>query len=98
MYCRYLQRAAQGHGAVLRSEWMGTEEELLELASLPELSVIEYKEQLFRMLGLPPIGQVSKLRYIMRIADLRNTQHCSSGLRPLIIFHLLTSSTFQFVS
>jgi MOSC domain-containing protein YiiM len=46
--------------AVERDEWMGTEEELNELTALPELAVVEYKEHLFNMLGLPGIGRYSQ--------------------------------------
>mmetsp|Transcript_59933 Transcript_59933/g.106624 ORF Transcript_59933/g.106624 Transcript_59933/m.106624 type:complete len:321 (-) Transcript_59933:422-1384(-) len=50
--------------AVLRSEWMGTQAELEELAELKELAVCEYKEVLFCMLGLPGIGRYATRRWV----------------------------------
>jgi hypothetical protein len=54
---RYISRG------VTRDEWMGTEAELRELAALPALAVMEYKEELVRMLPeLSPIGLYAKQR------------------------------------
>jgi hypothetical protein len=47
---KYLIRGA------VREEWMGTNEELRELADIEELAVCEYREELFKILGRPPIG------------------------------------------
>ena len=38
-------------------EWLGTEEELRELADVEELAVCEYREEVFKILGRPGIGQ-----------------------------------------
>jgi len=43
--------------AVLREEWMGNEEELVELASIPELAILEWREHLWRMLEWQRIGR-----------------------------------------
>jgi hypothetical protein len=40
----------------LREEWMGTDEELRELGDIEELAVCEYREEVFKMLGRPPLG------------------------------------------
>jgi len=58
----YLQRATTAYTdrvtqAVRRDEWMGSEDEARELASLPELAVVEYKEHLHNLLGLPGLGR-----------------------------------------
>mmetsp|Transcript_76106 Transcript_76106/g.219834 ORF Transcript_76106/g.219834 Transcript_76106/m.219834 type:complete len:355 (-) Transcript_76106:362-1426(-) len=42
---------------VTREEWMGSQEELLDFASLPELAVCEWKEHAFKMLGREGIGR-----------------------------------------
>eukprot|EP00747_Dinoflagellata_sp_TGD_P179198 gnl/TRDRNA2_/TRDRNA2_29607_c0_seq1.p1 gnl/TRDRNA2_/TRDRNA2_29607_c0~~gnl/TRDRNA2_/TRDRNA2_29607_c0_seq1.p1 ORF type:complete len:328 (+),score=47.13 gnl/TRDRNA2_/TRDRNA2_29607_c0_seq1:49-1032(+) len=42
---------------LLREEFMGSEEELRELAALEEFGICEYKEEVFRMLELPGIGR-----------------------------------------
>lgn len=47
---------------VRREEWMGTEEELRELAAMPELANVEWKENLALMLGLPGIGRYRPLK------------------------------------
>jgi Uncharacterized protein conserved in bacteria len=41
---------------ILRSEWMGTHEELVALARLPELAITNWREELHRMLGYRGIG------------------------------------------
>lgn len=41
---------------VLRDEWGGTQAELEELADIKELAVLEWRDELFRMLKRPPIG------------------------------------------
>ena len=43
--------------ALPRSDWGGTAAELEEAAALPELAVLEWKEELNGMLGRKPIGQ-----------------------------------------
>lgn len=49
---------------------MGTEEELLELASIEELGILEFREHLWKMLGWPGIGRYSQPR-CRRQADAR---------------------------
>jgi len=51
---------------VRRDEWGGTQNELVELSKLKELAVIEYKEEVFNLLGLPPIGKYKKARQSAR--------------------------------
>jgi len=55
---------------LLREEWMGTQYELKELASLPELAIHEWKENLVQLLGLPPIGRFrqQQCRGVMPVA------------------------------
>ena len=50
MFLSYLKRG------VLRSEWQGTQEELEELADIDELGVLEWRDELARMLGRPAPG------------------------------------------
>ena len=40
-----------------REEWSGTQAELLELASLPELAECDWREEIVRMLGRPGVGK-----------------------------------------
>jgi len=42
---------------VFRDEWMGTQQELEELAEVEELAVLEWRDDLFRMLKRKPIGR-----------------------------------------
>jgi len=76
----YLQRAKTAYSdhvtqAVRRDEWMGTEDEMRELAALPQLAVVEYKEHLHNMLGLPGLG-----RYRPRSTWQSNLQSSSATL------------------
>lgn len=65
----YAQRANKAShdkltDVVLRSEWMGSKEELQELADLPELGVCEYKEHLWKLLGRRGIGRYQTPSYL----------------------------------
>eukprot|EP00041_Stephanoeca_diplocostata_P037359 m.1409830 g.1409830 ORF g.1409830 m.1409830 type:complete len:323 (-) comp25022_c1_seq86:3390-4358(-) len=42
---------------VRREEWQGSQDELEALADVPTLAVCEYKDELFQLLGRPPIGR-----------------------------------------
>jgi len=59
---QYNQRASaaaadQTTYVIRREEFMGSEEELRELAEMPELATVEFKEHVHKLLGLPGIGR-----------------------------------------